>query len=66
MTLSQVIASLTELLAKHGDIPVYAAEIEGGAYGELQPDGICFDVECGPFYIKQHEKVPNRITIAIN
>ena len=42
MTVSELIKTLQELQSKHGDLPVYCAEIFGGGFGEMEDDSVFF------------------------
>lgn len=42
MVIGELIKKLQELQSKHGDIPVYCAEIFGGGFGKMEDASINF------------------------
>jgi len=69
LKISELIARLEEFRKEHGDLPVWAAEVFGGAYGEIDLEEIdccvTIDEECVPFIGRREGKFPKRVSITL-
>lgn len=69
LKISDLILRLEEIRKEHGDLPVFAAEVFGGAYGEIYMEEleccVTVDKECVPFIGRREGKFPKRVSIRL-
>lgn len=63
--LDDIIQKLQELRKTHGNLPVYAAEVDGGGYSEISQDDILFMKEQLPCWASRKTNYPDRINITL-